>query len=74
MDLRKKTNPFVENAKESEFRRAAARRQQKSDFGTGRLALGKTAARKFKERYKTKQTPKLRPGDIGSGIAGSYNR
>ncbi len=54
MDLRKKTNPFVENAKAIEFRRAAARRQQQMTY--------------------RKQTPKLRPGDIGSGIAGSYNR
>ena len=67
MDLRKKTNPFVENAKAIEFRRAAARRQQK-------MTSRKTSAQKFKERYKTKQTPKLRPGDIGSGIAGFYNR
>ena len=44
MDLRKKTNPFVENAKASEFRRAAARRQQQ-------MTSRKTSAQRFKERY-----------------------
>ncbi len=67
MDLRKKTNPFVENAKAIEFRRKAAMRQQQ-------MTPGKTAAQRFKERYKTKERPKIRPGDIGSGIAGFYNR
>ena len=38
------------------------------------MTPGKTAAQRFKERYKTKERPKIRPGDIGSGIAGFYNR
>ena len=71
MDLRKKTNPFVENAKAIEFRRAAARRQQQMTYS---LPTRKTPAQRFKERYRTKERPKIRPGDIGSGIAGSYNR
>ena len=48
MDLRKKTNPFVENAKESEFIRAAARRQQQMTYS---LPTRKTPAQRFKERY-----------------------
>ena len=60
MDLRKKTNPFVENAKASEFRRKAAMRQQQ-------MAPGKTAAQRFKEKYGRK-------GAIASSIAGSYGK
>jgi hypothetical protein len=70
MDLRKKTNPFVENAKASE----TSTLRRKSLRGMQQMESGKTAAQRFKERYKTKKRPKIRPGDIGSGIAGSYNR
>tara|TARA_R100000734_G_C3287329_1_gene79781 strand:+ start:51 stop:233 length:183 start_codon:yes stop_codon:yes gene_type:complete len=60
MDLRKKTNPFVENAKAIEFRRKAAMRQQQ-------MTSGKTAAQRFKEKYGRK-------GAIASSLAGSYGK
>ena len=52
MDLRKKTNPFVENAKAIEFRRKAAMRQQQ-------MTPGKTAAQDLKKDIKQKKDRKL---------------
>ena len=63
MDLRKKTSPFVENAKTTET--SALRR--KALRGMQQMESGKTAAQRFKEKYGRK-------GAIASSIAGSYGK